>query len=69
MFWHVIHVLFFIIKICGYKIISLAIKIKREKGNKHFKERETGKMIPEVKREGEEERESKRVRGSPTNTK
>lgn len=49
MFWHVIHILFFIIKTCGCKIISLTIKIKREKGNKHFKERETRKMIPEVR--------------------
>lgn len=62
MFWHVIRILFFIIEICGCKIVSLAIKIKREKGSKHFKERETGDMIPEFQREGEGE-------SSPTNTK
>ena len=32
------------------KIISLAVKTKRERGNNHFKEREAEKIITRVKK-------------------
>lgn len=67
MFWQYNSYTFFILNIHDCRVISLAIKTKREKGNKHFKERETEKMIPAVKRE--RERKNERALSSPTNTK
>lgn len=41
---------FSIIRIYARKIISLAVKTKREGGNNHFKEREVEKIITRVKK-------------------
>ena len=41
---------FSIIRIYACKIISLAVKTKRERGNNHFKEREAEKIITRVKK-------------------
>lgn len=60
MFWQVIYFFCYQNPVC--KIISLAVKTERVKGDNHFKEREAGKMTPRVKkRERQEKKKSQNI--------
>jgi len=57
MFWQVIYFFCYQNPVC--KIISLAVKTERVKGDNHFKEREAGKMTPRVKKRERQEKKKK----------
>lgn len=64
MFWQVIYFFCYQNPVC--KIISLAVKTERVKGDNHFKEREAGKMTPRVKKRERQEKKKKSEYSSPT---